>query len=697
MTKQHHRVQTVLTISIITSFVLASTARAAEADPRRPAAIEAREVPVVPAELVARLAQYQSVRGAAFRGFAPDGNGILIGTRFGNSSQLHRVYQPGGRREQITFFDEPVSGSFLPKATDGAILMLMDAGGNENDQVYLLDRQKFATTRLTDGKSRNKLGAVRPDGSQIVVTSNQRNGRDVDLYLADPRQPDSMKLLMQVDQQTWSVHDWSRDGKTLLLNRYVSANESYPALLDVASGQRTDLPSPVQDQAAFGPMAFAADGKSALIATDAGGEFHRLARLDLASLKYTWLTDDIHWDVSDIAVDPVSGGVAFIVNEDGASRLFLLSNVDGMRRDLKLPLGIVSGLEFSPDGQRLGFTLARPDSPPDAYSLSLSDHALTRWTFSEVGGLNPESFVAPSRIQFKSFDERMIPAYYFQPRVADATLSHSAAPSSLPPLGGEGRGRGANAAAASSKAPLPNPPRRGEGTDRFPVFISIHGGPESQYQPFFSPIIQYHLNELGIAVICPNVRGSSGYGKTYLALDNAEQREASVQDIGALLDWIAQQPELDSSRVVVSGGSYGGYMVLASLTHFGDRIKAGIDIVGIANFVTFLERTAPYRVDLRRAEYGDERDPAMRAVFDRISPLNNAEKIRSALMVVHGRNDPRVPFFEAEQIAAKVRASGKPVWTLFANNEGHGFAKKDNSDYQRAVEVLFLKQHLGIK
>ena len=248
-------------------------------------------------------------------------------------------------------------------------------------------------------------------------------------------------------------------------------------------------------------------------------------------------------------------------------------------------------------------------------------------------------------------------------------------------------------------SPLPGPPRRGEGTstDRFPVFISIHGGPESQYQPFFSPILQYHLNELGIAVICPNVRGSSGYGKTYLALDNAEKREDSVKDIGALLDWIAQQPELDSSRVVVSGGSYGGYMVLASLTHFGDRIKAGIDIVGIANFVTFLERTAPYRVDLRRAEYGDERDPTMKSVFDRISPLNNADKIRSALMVVHGRNDPRVPFFEAEQIAAKVRASGKPVWTLFANNEGHGFAKKDNSDYQRAVEILFLKQHLGIE
>ncbi len=654
MTERHRVRPAWLAFTFGIAFLGTLVVRAEETDPRRPAAIEAKEVPVVPAELMAKLAQYQSVRGASFRGFAPDGSGILIGTRFGNSSQLHRVYEPGGRREQITFFDEPVSGSFLPKATDGAIVMLMDSGGNENDQVYLLDRQKFATTRLTDGKSRNKLGAVRPDGSQIVVTSNQRNGRDVDLYLADPRQPGSMKLVMQVDQQTWSAYDWSRDGKTLLLNRYVSANESYPALLDVASGQRTELPRPTKDKAAFGPMAFAADGKSILIASDAGGEFSRLARLDLASQKYTWLTDDIPWDVSDIAVEPITGDIVVVVNEDGASRLYLLSHGDGSRRALKLPLGIVSGLEFSPDGKRLGFTLARPDSPPDAYSLTVAEGELTRWTFSEVGGLNPASFLAPSRIQFKSFDDRMIPAYYFRPRVA-----------------------------SSSK--------------KVPVFISIHGGPESQYQPFFSPIIQYHLNELGMAVICPNVRGSSGYGKTYLALDNAEKREDSVKDIGALLDWIAQQPELDSSRVVVSGGSYGGYMVLASLTHFGDRIKAGIDNVGIANFVTFLERTAPYRVDLRRAEYGDERDPRMRATFDRISPLNNADKIRSALMVVHGRNDPRVPFFEAEQIAAKVRASGKPVWTLFANNEGHGFAKRDNSDYQRAVEVLFLKQHLGIE
>ncbi|MFO0904096.1 MAG: alpha/beta fold hydrolase [Pirellulales bacterium] len=625
---------------------------AAEAvDPRKPPAIQAQEVPVVPPAVFAKLAQYQSVRAAAFRGWSPAGAGMLITTRFGNAVQLHRVYEPGGRREQITFFEEPATGGFLPHAADDAILLSMDSGGNENSQVHLLEPRAYRVTRWTDGKSRNGLQAVRRDGKQVIIASNLRNGRDMDLYVGDPRSTESPRLLMQVDKETWQASDWSPDGKTVALARYVSINEIYPALLDVETGMRTDLPRPADEPAAYGPMAFSADGKSLFIATDAGGEFRRLARFDLATKKYEWLSADVNWDVVELAVEERSGDVAFTVNEDGASRLFLLPQGRGPRVALELPLGIVSGLEFSPDGKQLGFTLARPDAPADAYALSLGDRQLTRWTYSEVGGLNPELFLKPARMQFASFDGRQIPAYYYKPRTATAS-------------------------------------------NKVPVLINIHGGPESQYQPFFSPASQFQANELGIAVIHPNVRGSAGYGKTYLKLDNAERREDSVKDIGALLDWIAQQEELDASRVAVSGGSYGGYMVLASLTHYPDRIKAGIDIVGIANFLTFLERTAAYRVDLRRAEYGDERNPEMRKVFERISPLNNADRIRSALLVIHGKNDPRVPFFEAEQIAAKVRSSGRPVWTVFADNEGHGFAKRDNADYARAVEAVFLERFL---
>ncbi|MFN0051017.1 MAG: S9 family peptidase [Planctomycetales bacterium] len=625
--------------------------QAADDDPLRPPAIVTQEVPTVPGELAERLRQYQNTRTAAFRGWSPDGRGMLIATRFGDTAQLHRVYEPGGRREQVTFFAEPVDGGFLPEAKDGALLVTMSRGGNENGQVSILDRRTGRSQLLTDGKSRNLLEPVRHDGGEVIIGSNQRNGRDTDLYVADPRHPGSMKLLFQVDNEHWSAVDWSRDGKRLLLNRTVSINETYPALFDLETNKRTPLPIPGGGPAAFETLKFAPDGKSAYVATDAQGEFHQLARLDLATMKYTWLTEDIPWDVDAVVVEPATGTVAFTVNQDGAGALYLIEK--GKRRQITVPLGIVASLEFSPDGRQLGFSLARPDAPADAYALQLADGQITRWTYSEVGGLDPETFVKPRQIEFESFDGRRIPAYFFAPRTA------------------------------SREQPAP-------------VVIDIHGGPEGQYRPLFNGVEQFYLAEMGLAVIHPNVRGSAGYGKTYLKLDNADKRGDSVRDIGALLDWIARQPELDASRVAVIGGSYGGFMVLASLTHYGERIRAGVDIVGIASFRTFLKNTAAYRQDLRRVEYGDERDPRMQAYFEKIDPLSNTEKIQSSLMVVHGRNDPRVPFSEAEQIADRVRASGKRVWTVYADNEGHGFAKKPNRDYMSAVVALFFKESLGL-
>ena len=618
-------------------------------DARRPPAIRSENVPPVPDELAERLRQYQNTRAASFAGWAPDGRGLLVQTRFGNAPQLHRVYEPGGRREQLTFFDEPVGGRFIPGVQDGALLVTMSRGGNENDQIYLFQPLGGQATLLTDGTSRNLLGPVRDDGSQMVVHSTRRNGRDTDLYIADCRRPNSMDLVFEVSNEFWTSTDWSADGRLLALLRYVSINESYPALLDLQTRQVQPLPLASQPPVAVGTLVFAPDAKSIYITTDARGEFLELARLDLASGQYTWLSGDIPWDVTDVQVDRHTGQVAFCTNEDGASRLYLL---DADRpRPVELPLGIVAGMEFSPDSRQLGFTLARPDAPAEAYSLVLESGELVRWTYSETGGLDPATFVRPNRIQFTSFDGRQIPAYYYRPAAASPV-------------------------------------------HRVPVLIDIHGGPESQYRPTFSGMTQYYVREMGLAVIHPNVRGSAGYGKSYLKLDNGPLREDSVRDIGALLDWIAQQPELDANRVGVIGGSYGGYMVLASLVHFGDRIRAGVDIVGIANFVTFLERTSPYRQDLRRAEYGDERDPQMRAFFERISPAAQAERIRSALLVAHGVNDPRVPFSEAQQIAEVVRARGRPVWTVYAENEGHGFAKKDNRDYLTAVIAMFLRDHL---
>ncbi len=618
-------------------------------DPSRPAAIATEGVPVIPAEVRSGLKPYNDSRAASFQGWSPDGRGVLIRTRFGNVAQLHRVYEPGGRREQVTFFDEPVSGRPLPGQPVETLLIESSAGGNENYQVYRQIRGRAEL--LTDGTSRNLLGPVSRDGSRFLLTSNRRNPRDADVCLGFTGEPGRIDVLKEVDNETWFPTDLSPDGTRALLRRYVSINESHPALLDLATRrfEPLSLPEGSPGKVAFGQMKFSADGRSAYVACDAASEFLQLARVDLDLFQYTWLSREIPWNVEEIEVDPETGRVAFTVNADGAGELYLL---DGDRpRKVETPLAVISGLAFSPDGAQLGMTLSRPVAPPDVYSMAVKSGKLTRWTFSEVGGLDPETFVEPRRIAFDSFDGRSIPGYRF-----------------LPP-------------GASAERPVP-------------VFIGIHGGPESQYRPEFSPFDQYLLNELGIAVIRPNVRGSNGYGKTYLQLDNGPLREDSVRDIGALLDWIAGQPELDSSRVAVYGGSYGGYMVLASLTHFPDRIRAGIDVVGIASFTTFLENTSPYRRDLRRAEYGDERDPEMRKVFERINPTQNAHKIRSALLVAHGRNDPRVPFSEAEQIAPIVRRNGVDVWTVYADNEGHGFAKQDNREYLTAAQVLFLRRFL---
>jgi dipeptidyl aminopeptidase/acylaminoacyl peptidase len=633
------------------------TAVADPADALRPAAIQTHDVPPIPAAFAQRLWAYAQGRSASFAGWDPAGRGILVRTRFGNAPQLHRVYEPGGRREQITFFDEPVSGSFIPKAADGGLVYSLSLGGSENDQLYFWDPRRFQATLLTDGQSKNRLDVWRPDGERMIVASNRRNGRDTDLWECDPRQAGAARLLLEARGEFWNATDWSADGKTLLALRYVSINEAYPALIDVATGQRQMLPLPSQPPCAVSTLKFTSDPSRLYIVLDADSEWKRLATFDLRTHQYDWLTDDIPWDVSSLEVDRTSGQAAFTVNADGVSQLYLLSPLtEGkrpMRRAVELPLGLISGLEFSPDGRQLGLTLARPDAPADAYALELQTGQLVRWTYSEVGPLDPTRFVTARKIRFPSFDGREIPGWYFQPP------------------------------AASASRPAP-------------VLVIIHGGPEGQAQPAFSGTIQFYVQELGLAVILPNVRGSAGYGKTYLKLDNGLLREDAVKDIGALLDWIERQPELDARRVAVSGGSYGGYMVLASLVHFGARIRAGIDVVGIANFNTFLANTSAYRVDLRRAEYGDERDPQMRAFFERISPANHADKIVSALLVAHGRNDPRVPFSEAEQIAQKVRQHGRSVWTVFADNEGHGFAKKDNADYLRAVEAYFLKQHLEL-
>lgn len=632
---------------------LAGLCSADDVDRRQIGQMVLEGIPQWDESLRARMLQYLESRRATVTDIGADGKSLLVSTRLGNTNQLHVVAAPLGMRRQITFFDEPVNaGRFVPGSGGKKLVFSKDIGGNEQFQFHALDLGSGRHTLLTDGKSRHESFVLSPDGKRLAYAGNGRNGKDLDIYLRDMAADGPGKIAWEVDG-SYNPVEFSPDGTKLLVLHYVSEKETNWHILDAGTGKHWPI-TPDQPAAYYGGGAWSADGKALYLTTDREGEFRKLYCVKLDDQQWTCLTKDIEWDVEDVSVEPTGKGIAFVVNEDGLSRLYYAGNDGSNRKAVSgMPAGVIGGTKFNETGGTLMFTFDAATSPADGYTATYPDGKVARWTESEIGGLNAATFVEPTIIRFPSFDQvdgkpRSISAFYFK-----------------------GRGEG---------------PR--------PVIIAPHGGPEAQFQPIFSSTLQFWAVEMGISVIAPNVRGSTGYGKTFHQLDNAVKREDSVKDIGALLDWIARQPELDAKRVGIYGGSYGGYMVLAALTNYPDRIKAGIDVVGIADFVSFLERTAEYRRDLRRAEYGDERIPDVRKVLESIAPLRNAEKIKSALFVAHGKNDPRVPLNEAEQIVAKMRELKRPVWFVNALDEGHGFQKKPNRDLASVLYAFFWQEHL---
>ncbi|WP_245395647.1 S9 family peptidase [Anthocerotibacter panamensis] len=610
-------------------------------------------IPKIPATLADTVGRYTEFRAAGFLSWHPTRREMLISTRFGDTNQVHQVKFPGGDRKQLTFFPDRIQGaSYPPTGEADYFLFNKDTGGNEFSQIYRYDFTTGAVTLLTDGKSRNSGGVWSTQGSQVLYTSTRRNGKDTDLYIMDPRDPKTDRLLTEVEGGGWFPLDWSPDDRTALVQEYVSINESYLWLFDTTTGKKTLLtPKGGPEKISYGAAKFSPDGKGLYVTSDAGSEFQRLTYRPLKGDAAVVLTANIAWDVEDFDLSRDGKWLAFVTNEDGVSVLHMLNTTTRKEQAVpKLPIGVINGLSWHKGGEDLAFSLVSARSTADVYTLNRAKGTLERWTESETGGLNTTTFSTPELIRWQSFDNRQISGFLYRP---------------------------------SPKF-----------TGKRPVVIDIHGGPEGQYRPGFLGRTNYYLNELGVARIYPNVRGSSGYGKTFLKLDNGILREDSVKDIGALLDWIKTQPDLDSDRVMVTGGSYGGYMTLAVATNYNDRICCSLDVVGISNFVTFLERTESYRRDLRRVEYGDERDPAMRAFMLKTAPLNNASKITKPLFVVQGKNDPRVPINEAEQMVATVKKNGREVWYLVAKDEGHGFAKKKNSDYQFYATIAFMQEHL---
>jgi len=619
-------------------------------------------VPAIPMAIMDTMKRYTDVKSTSFSSWDPSGEGMLVATRLGNTTQIYRLGSPMGELQQLTDYEEPVAQAvFCPDPDKNYFLFVKDVGGGENYQFFRHDLETGQAEMITDGKARNMMSFFGPGGTfnhkgdRIAYVNNSRTGMLFDVYIMDPQNPETQELVFEAQRPAYYMPVlWFPDDKRILLAEYISINEVNTYIINTDTGKSKKIDPQCDGKCFFTLFLLAPDGKTCYGLSDRKGEFKQIIKVDLDSGAIQSLKWDIPWDIESGAGSADSSKAALVVNEGGIGRLYLMDVGEETFEAVKsVPMAQISGLQFDGRGDKLAMTLNGPRMNGDVYVLNLKSQQLKRWTESDTAGLDTSRFVEPELIQYPTFDTvegkpRMIPCFYFKPSQ--------------------------------------------ENREPYPALIWIHGGPEGQFRPGFSPQFNFFLNEMGIAMLAPNVRGSSGYGKSYLLLDNAEKREDSVRDIGALLDWIETRPEIDNNRVAVIGGSYGGYMVLSSMFHYSDRLACGVDIVGISNFVTFLKSTKAYRRDLRRAEYGDERE--IGEFLNQISPTTNAHKIKIPLFVIQGKNDPRVPWTESQQIMETVRKNGVPVWYQMATNEGHGFAKKDNSDFMYYSIVTFFQEYL---
>jgi len=623
------------------------------ADVLVPTNLVAEGIPPIPDALKSNVAPYLALGGASFRGWHPLRREMLVTTRVGGLTQLHRLAEPRGKRIPLTRWTEPVNYGWYQPVSGELLVFQADKGGNEQYQFYALaaGRTNRPVTLLTDGRSRNTSPRWSRDGQWLAYASTRRNGKDNDVFVVNPLDPTATRCVATNSSSSWSVADWSADNTKLLLRHGFSDERSELWCLDLSTGERQQL-TPKGKKLYVSQPRWGDQDRAVYALSDHNSDFLAITRLDLHTDQWESLTPHIGWDVEDFDISHDGKTLAFVTNEDGFSRLHLLDLATRNERPVpQIPGGIISGLAWHPKFPEIGFTLESSQSPSDAYSLDINTGVLTRWTDRLRRSSLPQTFAEPELWKLKSFDGLTFSTFLYRPD--------------------------------PKKFPGPRP-----------VLIIIHGGPTGQSRPGFRGSANFYLNELGVALAYPNVRGSSGYGRKFLALDNGFRREDAVKDIGTLLEWLRRQPTFDCARIAVMGTSYGGYMTLACLAKYNDLLRCGVDNVGIADFVTFLRDTADYRRASRRSEYGDERDPQMREFLKRISPATNAHQIRAPLLIVQGKNDPRVPVTEAERIRDAIRSHHGTVWYLMATDEGHGFVRKTNVDFQFLATILFFQEHL---
>jgi dipeptidyl aminopeptidase/acylaminoacyl peptidase len=571
-----------------------------------------------------------------------------------SSREIQAVTGPGEKAKKL-FEISPEKGwvySYYFDRQGNNLVYNVDVDGNEQFQFYFYDTSTQKSVRLTDGKSRNVEPIWSRNGNYVVWGATPEGETGMELHVSDPLHPEMLKRVVSSSGTPLEAFDWSPDDRYIIYVEYLSLrNDTRLWLVEVSSGKKELLaPLNSKESSYYGSPVFSSDGRYLYLITDKGSEFKRLAQFNLRTKEIKYITKEINWDIDEFALSPDGKLIAFVTNEGGISKLRLFDvKTNTISAPLNVPFGIISKLTWHSNSKNLAFNFESPKTVGDIYVLNAQNREISCWSKAVIIGVNPEDIQLPDLFDYKSFDGRKISGFIYRPIKRSGKL---------------------------------------------PVLIEIHGGPEEQFRPKNNLEVHFITNKLGIAKIYPNVRGSSGYGKTFLKLDNGLHRKDALKDIEYLLSWIKKQPDLDGDRIIVTGYSYGGYMSLLVASNYGDKIRGAISNWGPSNLVSFLENTTGWRRDLRRAEYGDERDPQIRQELSRVAPRNNVEKLSVPVLIFQGMNDPRVKYTESSDLVQELKSTKKTVWYVLAKNEGHGYTYIDNAIFMTATTMLFLKHFL---
>ena len=613
---------------------------------RIPSGITVEGIPPISAVSINDIKPYLEARESYLQDWHPLRQEMLILTRFGNTMQSHIVKVPGGMRRQITFYEEPVYQSLFDPQKGEYIISLKDTDGNEFSQIFRQDLSNGKSVLLTDGgKSSNFNLLWNRKETNLLYTSLKEKEVNRNVYVINPTVPTSNKLLISLDGPSWGIHATSDDGTKMILS-----GESKLWLYNIRSEKKTPLLPKDGNKSGYLALGFTPDGTGFYLLTNEGNEFNQLAYYHLETNQLELLTH-FSWDIYNAYPSPNGKNIAFIVNEAGAAKAFIFNTITKSYRPIDgLPTGILYGMRWSRDSELLGFHLSTSYANSDIYAWNTKTGKVSAWVENELGGIDASTIPPPRLIKWKSFDGLEISGFLY--------------------------------------------PCNKKFAGKRPVIIDIHGGPQMQSRPQFNGSSNYYTNELGVVVIYPNVRGSTGYGKTFVALDDGLKREDAVKDIGALLDWIAAQPDLDADRVMVTGGSYGGYMAYRTSIEYNTRIRCTVAAFGHTSLITrYNSVDSAYRA-AQQLEYGDVSDPVMYDYYTKTDPVYNAARITMPIFIVQGKNDPRIPYTESEQMVEAIKKNGRNAWYLLANDEGHGFQKKENADYLSYATVEFIKRYL---